>query len=124
MTARLCLEGGHVLTTNRSGRCDDHERMAARQHHNKAYDTPEWAARQAATLAAWRSQNGERCPGWGEPSHYATPDNPLTVDHTLGLARGGEHRQSLGVLCRRCNGRKGATQMQEDRRDRRRPIRR
>jgi 5-methylcytosine-specific restriction endonuclease McrA len=105
--ARLCRSCA-VVTANRSGYCDPHERQQQRQHHNPAYDQPDWRRRQAATLASWRARYGSLCPGWGEPQHYATPDNPLTADHPDPLARGGTHDQTLAVLCRRCNGRKGA----------------
>lgn len=117
MTVRPCLECRR-LTSNRSGRCDEHEAMARRQHHNPQYDSADWRRRSAATLAAWRSQHGERCPGYDRWPHFATPDNPLTTDHPLALARGGGHDQPLGVLCRECNGRKAARPKEDARADR------
>ena len=112
MTTRPCLDCRR-LTSNRSGRCDEHEAAIRRARHNPAYDTREWRDRRAATLGAWRAQNGERCPGYGRDPHYATPDNPLTADHPVALARGGSHDQPLVVLCRECNGRKGARRKEE-----------
>ena len=36
-------------------------------------------------------------------------NNPLTADHIVPLAKGGEsNRENTMVLCRRCNSRKGA----------------
>lgn len=107
MTTRPCLTCG-TLTGNRSGRCDQHERATARARHNTAYDSREWRERRDATLAAYRAQHGNACPGWGEPAHLAGISNPLTADHPVALADGGTHDQALTVLCRRCNSRKGA----------------
>lgn len=62
-------------------------------------------ARRAEVVRAWRATHGDVCPGWRRPPH---PAADLTADHPDPVGRGGSEAQPLGVLCRTCNGRKGA----------------
>lgn len=71
---------------------------------------PAWQRLAARVLAQHRAENGDWCPGWRTPAHPATD---LTVDHVdpRSLARG------VAVLCRSCNGRKGASRPPAQRSD-------
>lgn len=62
--------------------------------------------RRAAVVAEHRRVHGALCPGWRRAPHTATD---LTADHLVPVAAGGDPRGQLGVLCRACNGAKGAT---------------
>ena len=60
-------------------------------------------------LAAWRAKFGDWCPGWRTEGHYATAENPLTVDHIVPRSKGGSSRWSnLRGLCSECNDRRQA----------------
>ncbi|MGO1049794.1 hypothetical protein [Crossiella sp. CA198] len=61
--------------------------------------------RRARAVAAHRAQHGDICPGWEVPAHRASD---LTADHHTPVGAGGQEGGALGVLCRSCNGRKGA----------------
>src|SRR5574343_540809 len=105
---RPCLDCGEPA---QGSRCPTHARMARapldRATHNRAYDTPAWRRTRRAILARWVRAHGYWCPGWARDAH---PARDLTVDHTVALASGGGmfDPDNLGVLCRSCNGRKGA----------------
>ena len=60
-----------------------------------------------SVLRTWRLAHGNWCPGYGRTAHVAFD---LTVDHIIPLALGGAptDRSNLAVLCRACNGAKGA----------------
>jgi 5-methylcytosine-specific restriction endonuclease McrA len=66
----------------------------------------DWARRSRAAIAAWVNRYGPTCPGYGRPSHTVAVAE-LTGDHRIPRARGG-HDGPIDVLCRECNGRKGA----------------
>lgn len=57
-------------------------------------------------VTLWRQVNGDVCPGWRVPAH---PSADLTADHVLPVGAGGPEEGPLVVLCRVCNGRKGAS---------------
>lgn len=61
--------------------------------------------RRAAAVAAWVAEHGWWCPGYGRTAHES---HDLTADHVEAVAAGGDEGGALGVLCRSCNGRKGA----------------
>jgi 5-methylcytosine-specific restriction protein A len=61
--------------------------------------------RRAAAVAEWVAEHGWWCPGWTVPPHES---EDLTADHVEAVAAGGAEDGPLGVLCRTCNGRKGA----------------
>lgn len=104
-----------TLTTNKGGRCDECRRIQARVTRDPILDSRAWRDLSDATVAAWRQQNGNLCPGWGEPPHQATRENPLTADHRVPRAKGGAalDPRNVVVLCLRCNGRKAAHDAKE-----------
>lgn len=56
----------------------------------------------------WTATYGNLCPGWNRPPHPIDPtSNPLTADHTTPHATDPTGLADA-VLCRECNGRKGA----------------
>lgn len=96
------------LTTN--SRCPDHARtVEARHTQAKRTRRPRASAaedaRRAQAIAQWRAQHGDVCPGWQRAPHAASD---LTADHKVAVAAGGGEHGELTVLCRSCNGRKGA----------------
>ena len=97
------------ITTNGS-RCPTHD-VAYRTQHSARKRDPELDSTahrtlRAATIAAWVEEHGWLCPGWGRKPH---PSKDLTLDHLVARAAGGATTpQNAGVLCRTCNGRKGA----------------
>lgn len=101
-----------VLTSARSGRCGLHETSASRAARNDLYADPRWHRLVAKILGSWRARWGWQCPGWRASPHMASRDNPLTVDHIIPVAARPDlafEETNLQVLCRACNGRKGAT---------------
>jgi 5-methylcytosine-specific restriction enzyme A len=76
------------LTRDRRSLCPTHATTTARGYNHR------WATHASATIADWRAEHGDWCPGWQIPGHHATD---LVVDH------------DIGVLCRQCNSRKAAT---------------
>lgn len=52
------------------------------------------------------ARHGWVCPGWQRTAHRAYD---LTADHVVPVAAGGSQGGPLQVLCRSCNGRKGAS---------------
>lgn len=112
MTIRLCLGANGVpcWNTTTASRCPDcariveGERTRAKRERRPAADQAE-RERRAAAVRAHVEQHGWVCPGWGRGAH---PSTDLTADHVRAFAAGGAEGGPLGVLCRGCNGRKGA----------------
>jgi len=93
----------------RTGRCPDHQRRLDRlvlkaKREQRPYDHAE-RKRRADAVAEHIATRGYWCPGWAVPEHQATD---LTADHITPVAAGGPEDGPLAVLCRPCNGRKGA----------------
>jgi hypothetical protein len=59
--------------------------------------------RRARTVAEWRIQVGDWCPGYGVPTHQAAR---LQADHVTEVSAGGREDGPLQVLCPACNNRK------------------
>lgn len=96
---RPCTVPGCGLLAPR--RCPRHPMGRQRRRPSpraRGYDAA-WARRSKAAIAEqpWCSRCGTE----------GTPNNPLTGDHPVPLARGGSRDQEPAVLCRRCNSRKG-----------------
>lgn len=97
-----CLDCGALSDQSR---CPDHRRARERARPPRPTTLTRDSAerkRRAAVVAAWRAEHGDWCPGYQRPGHPATD---LTADHVIAAARGGTE---LAVLCRPCNGSKGA----------------
>lgn len=76
--------------------------------HNPQYDSVDWRSVRTKVVARHRDKHGDWCPGYGVDAHDA---DDLTADHILPLTLGGtDVETNLGVLCRSCNGRKGAAE--------------
>lgn len=107
MPLRPCLDCGAL---SQGSRCQAHTRSRERPHHLRAkrakrpYTYAE-QQRRAETVRAWVQAYGYWCPGWHTPPH---PSQDLTADHEIAVAVNGDERGELAVLCRSCNGRKGA----------------
>lgn len=95
MPTRTCLDCG-TLTRNGS-RCP---RCTSAKKKLRNQDT----ARCAATVAAWRAQHGDWCPG--DNTHPPHPTTDLTADHITPISQGGAGGP-LRVLCRAANSRRG-----------------
>lgn len=113
MSARACLglpgEACGKITTHGS-RCPEHERryrtMMSARRRDPELDLPTSRAARGAAVAAWVEEHGWVCPGWRRKPH---PAKDLTADHRVSRAKGGRTEPgNLDVLCRSCNGRKGA----------------
>jgi 5-methylcytosine-specific restriction protein A len=94
---------------NHRGPCERHAR-ADRLHRTRTTPTKrtrDWTEinRRRAAVKAWRDKHGDWCPGHGRPGHASSD---LTADHVTPIARGGDPRGPLQVLCRSCNSRRGA----------------
>jgi 5-methylcytosine-specific restriction endonuclease McrA len=61
--------------------------------------------RRQALISTHVARYGWTCPGYGCPAH---PSRDLTADHVLPVAAGGSEEGAISVLCRSCNGRRGA----------------
>jgi 5-methylcytosine-specific restriction endonuclease McrA len=61
--------------------------------------------RRQALIAEHVRQYGWVCPGFERPPHRS---HDLTCDHLLAQARGAWPESDIRVLCRSCNGRRGA----------------
>lgn len=85
--------------------------VAWRTAHSKRKRDPELDSAghrnlSATTIATWVQEHGWLCPGWQRKAH---PSKDLTLDHLTPRAAGGATAPAnSGVLCRSCNGRKGA----------------
>lgn len=82
--------------------CSNYTKASRCVHHA----IPEYSyaerERMRAAVEAHRLHWGDRCPGYGVPSH---PSTDLTADHVVPVSRGGTG-SPLTVLCRACNSRK------------------
>jgi 5-methylcytosine-specific restriction protein A len=91
------------------GKCDEHRSQSNRKYHRttptKVARTSAVAKRRRDAVKAHRQQHGDWCPGWNKPGHKATD---LTADDPVPIAHGGDPMQPLRVLCRSCNGARGA----------------
>ena len=106
-TARPCLDCGEITTNG--NRCPFHARAREAARRNPVYHTRRWRARTRLVLSRHRRRWGEVCPGFERKPHFASPGNPLTVDHRVPIYQGGtDDWENLAVLCRECNGRKDA----------------
>jgi 5-methylcytosine-specific restriction protein A len=110
MPTRVCLEcGGLTSKASQRGLCPDCQREYEQDRPARiVYDSPEWRRLSRSTIQAWVARYGWQCPGWQVPAH---PSRDLTLDHGRALTTGGApfDPRNTGVLCRACNGRKGAT---------------
>jgi hypothetical protein len=104
---RLCLDCGVIAE---GSRCPQHaaererQRTSAKRQRRPAADQAE-RARRAAVVDEWVRTRGYVCPGWRREPHASVD---LTADHVVAVAAGGREDGELGVLCRACNGSKGA----------------
>ncbi|GLY55203.1 HNH endonuclease [Lentzea sp. NBRC 102530] len=93
-TARRCLSCAAVVDRGRT----------QGKRERRPYTHAE-RQRRAAAVDAHVAEHGPWCPGWSVPAHES---DDLTADHVDPVAAGGAEDGPLGVLCRTCNGRKGA----------------
>jgi 5-methylcytosine-specific restriction protein A len=107
---RPCLDCGRLA---QGPRCPDHQRgrdrvkdqtKRQRKQQVRPYTNAE-KTRRAQVVADWRNTHGDVCPGWERDPHASTD---LTADHVVAVGAGGAEQGPLTVLCRSCNGRKGA----------------
>jgi 5-methylcytosine-specific restriction protein A len=107
---KRCGTPGCNNSATASGYCA--ERCNARQERGRRRTTPTKVARthqvaqyRRATVAAWRAQHGDWCPGYQRDGHAASD---LCADDPIPIARGGDPMQPLQILCNACNASKGA----------------
>ena len=84
--------------------CPRHRRAAASRGPDRSSAE---RLRRAKAVEAWRRNHGDVCPGFGVDAHVLRPGEYLTADHITPTSLGGDPAGSLGVLCNRCNVRKG-----------------
>jgi 5-methylcytosine-specific restriction protein A len=106
MVNRPCLEPS-CPRIGRGSRCAEHARQlerakAARRPAMRTYAETE---RRRQAVAAHVAAFGWWCPGWRRPGH---PSMDLTADHLDPPGAGGPEHGPLRVLCRACNGARGA----------------
>jgi hypothetical protein len=107
--ARLVLCAGcltaHIPPGQPYNRCDDcrktKERVKSRQRRRTALER----RRRQELIAEHVRLNGWTCPGWNRDPH---PSTDLTADHTTAQAAGAAPESTIRVLCRSCNGARGA----------------
>ncbi len=106
MTSRPCLTCG---TPTQGTRCPDHARVAERERHNPAYDTPAYRKARARFRRRWMQDHGPLCMGWGQDPPHLTLE-PLEVDHVVPLAAGAAplDESNWQMRCKRHNVAKGA----------------
>jgi hypothetical protein len=92
-----CLDCGRLQQLGSRCRTCTQRRDAERNSSRPQYQG-EWRHVRARVIQLWIDQHGLICPGWGRAPH---PAADLTGDHN--------DDGTIGVLCRSCNGRKGAT---------------
>lgn len=97
---RPCLDCRQPTTGTRCPTCQTTRTNNRNRRRTWYHGT--WQTTRRAVLTAWRAEHGNWCPGWNRPAHPATD---LTVDHV-----NPRDPHTLGVLCRACNGSKGARQ--------------
>jgi 5-methylcytosine-specific restriction protein A len=104
---RTCLGcGTRIPSGSRCTRCATKVQRVKRAV--RPYTAAE-KARRAAAVEQWRATHGDTCPGWGDREpHAVVAPNILTADHVVPYAAGGSDDGPLSVLCRSCNGAKGA----------------
>lgn len=105
MPTRQCLSCGELTSKpSRHGLCPDCEQA---RPERAVYDSARWRKLRRRVLTRHIATHGWWCPGWGVPAH---PSRQLTIDHGDPLVFGGDpyNEDNLGVLCKACNGRKGA----------------
>lgn len=105
MALKPCLGCGRLAAGSRCQACRATREQQRPQRPTNL--TRDWTERQrrAQAVAKHRQTYGDWCPGWQRPAH---PSADLTADHVLAVAAGGNPQGELQVLCRSCNGAKGA----------------
>jgi 5-methylcytosine-specific restriction protein A len=94
----------------RCARCERRwRRRQSQRYHNPFYDTLAWRRLATGAVRAHVEEFGWVCPGYRRPPHESTD---LTADHIRPLAVHGSALDptNIQVLCRSCNGAKGAHQ--------------
>lgn len=106
MVRKPCIDCG---TPSEGTRCTECQRPVDRvKLRSKRVRRPQVSGeteRRARVVAAYRREHGNVCPGWNREPHES---GDLTADHPHAVGAGGSERQPLTVLCRSCNGAKGA----------------
>lgn len=109
MPTRVCLGcGGLTSSPSKRGYCPECQASYEQSRPARGvYDTARWRRVRRRVLHRHVTTNGWWCPGYKTPPHLS---RDLTVDHGAPLAQGGDpyDEAQLHVLCRSCNGRKGA----------------
>jgi 5-methylcytosine-specific restriction protein A len=106
MTAlpRACLGcGRRVRGRSRCKTCTalrERATKTARRPERRTYSEQQ---RRARTVADWRIQVGDWCPGYERPAHQAAH---LQADHVVEVSAGGSEDGPLQVLCSSCNNAK------------------
>lgn len=109
MPLRPCLTCGVLSEGPRCpGHARERERVRTQAKRERRPYTHSERQRRREAVAEHRATYGDVCPGWRRPAHPATQTNPLTADHPTAVRAGGSEQQPLAVLCRECNGAKGA----------------
>ncbi len=107
MSPRPCLDCGRICDGSRCRACQSEQERRRPQRPTNLTRTTGERKRRAAAVTAHRLRFGDWCPGYGDrPAHGVRPPNVLTADHVTPVARGGDPRGPLTVLCRVCNGSK------------------
>lgn len=104
MPLRLCLDCGRRTSNTRCPGCTRRHELTGKRARRPDRTHAE-RLRRAAAVHAHLDRWGYICPGWQRPAH---PAHDLTADHVLPVAAGGREDGPLTVLCRSCNGAKGA----------------
>lgn len=84
-----------------NSRCIEHAKEKLRQTEAKRIRPPDrgyggdWRRNARRVVDEWLATQGLVCPGWQCDAHEVSKRYDLCVDH------------DVGILCRRCNGRKG-----------------
>jgi 5-methylcytosine-specific restriction enzyme A len=106
MTPRACLGCGiPVPMGSRCPPCAGKVAQAKRARRPYSATAVE-KRRRAAAVAEWVSTHGWTCPGWGDREPH--PSSDLTADHIVAVGAGGDEGGALRILCRQCNGARGA----------------
>src|SRR5829696_8967849 len=97
----------HVPASSPYNRCDDCRRTLERNKSRRRRRTGSERQRRQDLVAEHVRRFGWNCPGWQREPHAATD---LTADHVTPQAAGAAPESTIRVLCRSCNGRRGAGQ--------------